>query len=367
MQPGRNLRFENYPDDSYRHDYDRSRAFMIDRVSQFSGVVALYEYGVVGAPGLSDLDFIVVLSDHLPDSDLADLIFIKDVPAYVEKTLDGSILRSMSRTQFSKIQLLGAIQTRLLWGEPVNQDLLSENEKMLVKIADVMDWLPERVLMLGDYATMEKVPVKRLVGCLHSFQHSLQRTFDIDPGFKDERRVAFQNRLGGLRKRWFDGDQEYNRMELTDLLFEGMALGNQLISEVHHYLVQNGYYPDISLESDSFFYINARKGYRFSPANEPGTVDKTATGGLYIDVPAAWFVHLAQYAKSKGPIGDLIRQNLIGRSRKTTGSMDPGLMAILDARILLCDNMAAYLERAGLYRALYRFAHIKAVNWQEWS
>lgn len=361
MASARQLQFENYPDDSYRYDYDRSRAYMVERVARFPGVVALYEYGVVGAPGLSDLDFIVVLNDNLKGIDLTDLIFMRDVPAYVGKTLDGSILRSMSQTQFSKVHLLGKIRTRLLWGEVIPQALLTEADEVWVKIADVMDWLPERVLMLKDYATMEMVPVKRLVGCLHSFQHSLQRVFDIDPSFKGERLVAFQDRLRILRQTWFDVSQSDNRAALSELLYEGIAIGSQLRFDFGRFLLSKGYYPWANLEPGGVFYLNPRKWYRFSSRLGPEDIERTASGELCVDVPPVWFSHLVQYASSRGGISDVIRQNLAVKLIETTGRIDPALQLILDARIQLCNDMAAYLEQAGLSQALYRFAHIKPV------
>jgi hypothetical protein len=350
MTCAQQLQFENYPDDSYRYDYDRSREYMIERVARYPGVVALYEYGVVGAPGLSDLDFIVVLSDNLPGTDLSDLIFMQDVPSYVGKTLDGSILRSMSQTQFSKVQLLGNIKTRLLWGDRVTHEPLSEADKIWVKIADVMDWLPERVLMLRDYATMEVIPVKRLVGCLHSFQHSMQRAFDIDPSFKGERLMSFQNRLGLLRQTWFDANQSHNRTELSELMYEGITIGSRLMVDFGRFLLSKGYYPQDDLEPGGIFYLNPRKWYRFSSLSESVHIERIACGGLFVDVPTVWYSHL---------------ENLAVKLILKTGRMDPALKHILDARIQLCNDMAAYLQQAGLGQALYRFAHIKPVLEQD--
>ena len=365
MVTNKQLEFYNYPDDSSLNDYERSRDYIIDRVSQYPGVVALYEYGVVGAPGLSDLDFIVVLQDQLPIVDLTDLIYLRDVPAFVEKTLDGSILRTMSREHYSKVLLLGNILTRKLWGESIDHHPLNETELLMVKISDVMDWLPERILMLGDYANMESAPVKRLVGCLHSLQHSINRTFDIDSIFQQEKILDFIERLRVLLKNWFIEENKFNKQTIIQLLNEGISLGLQLMRQVDEYMIAKGFYPRTSLNMDAFFYINPQKGYRFPVNNLPTAININPAGYLSIDVPLIWLAHLKQYAKGEGIISDLIKTNISTNRVHIEGVIDPVLVGILNRRMQLCDNMATFLKMHGLYRAMYRFAHIKNVNTQE--
>ena len=350
--------FEGYPEKPNLSNYLRTREFITQRVAEHEDIIALYEYGTVRAPGLSDLDFIAILRDKVRDADLSELIFLKEFPEYATNTLDGSILRTMSTNQFERICLLGDIQVKLIWGKPISFIPLANRAKFLVKLADIMDWIPERTLMLGVYLRQKHIPVKRVVGCLYSIRYSIKRILDVI-GTIDNRTNSFVEKVGLLRENWFLTDRITNMTEVISLLQEGIQVNCKLINIVSNYLVNQNYYTPAMTYSDVYFYIDAKKGFRFTADDELRGIRMNSNGVLTLDVPCVWLKHLYCYSQVRGIVGDVIQNNILWEEVQNYGSVDLKLRDILTARIALANDMARFLLPLGLYSALYRFAHIK--------
>ena len=65
LEPGSRFTFTNEPTEYTLGDYSAARELLVNYYSAFRDVLAIYEYGSLSAPGLSDLDIILVLPDEV--------------------------------------------------------------------------------------------------------------------------------------------------------------------------------------------------------------------------------------------------------------------------------------------------------------
>lgn len=307
------MAFRDYPIKRDKAHYDRAREWAV-YINRDYGV---YEYGGIDFYGLSDIDLIVI-------GDYIDV----DVPDEFRHQFEGRKWAVMRPEHFKKIKLLGDINLRRLSGQDIVVDK-APNPKMLC-IAQIMDWLPERILRLKKFYGEDIVSVMDVLGYMKSFFYSVEECHKL---LNTRLGLGVIHSFYYLRKGWFERDIDRSTSLLLNLLGEAIWVGNKLMELVSDYLVKNHYYID--WHGDWEFHVNKDMVYR--------------------DVPDIWAVHLAWLSDMGGIIGNLINNNLSG---DILWMPPPSLdyICLLSERMALCNSMAEFTNKG-----LYRFGHLEAV------
>lgn len=316
------MNFVNLPVKKTELDYDKARKWLISKVE--GSATSVYEYGDVRVLGISDIDLIVV-------SDLP--IEIPEIPDEYKFAFEGGIpVALMKPSHFRKIRLLGDITVKRIHGEDLPIDLAPD-----IDIAQVMDWLPERILRLLKILKSDTVDVMEAFGYGRSFLYSVDTARKLlDTGLGR----TWGDMFHSLRDNWFENEDV---PKLMRLLSEGAGIGVILMRKFADY-IKGDMTPWIY--GSSSFYINKETGYVFYGH---------APEGLWLEVPPVWGTHLLQYALGSGKISSLIKNNLKVNNFLEGGVIKGKLLSPLVNRMMLCNSMAEFTDK------LYRWGHLERV------
>ena len=128
-------------------DYETARGLIVETYSDVVGLVAIYEFGKINNPGISDLDLIFVFEDNIENLDIGTDFYKKVLPEFVLKILCGSTLMVISETNFKNILIWDDLVLNCIYGKEIFFNNF-DDEKDLRKIVQIMDWLPERILSI---------------------------------------------------------------------------------------------------------------------------------------------------------------------------------------------------------------------------
>ena len=142
--------FTDYPAEEHQEDYEPVRSYLRQRAAGVKGLVGLYEYGSVTAPGISDIDLIAVIDEQVTAPEMHNFLIGKDAPMQVARVLDSGTIKPVNAELFSQIQILGEIKTNQILGpaDATKTTALEDADRFTVDVANVIGWLPERILML---------------------------------------------------------------------------------------------------------------------------------------------------------------------------------------------------------------------------
>ena len=159
--------FENHPKKVSQDFYSSARKEIVDYYSTNSDIVSIYEYGSVSSPGVSDLDIILVLKNLISSSEdsLGFLNISDDVHSLVA---DGNVMK-MPESVFCRINQIDKFNVKRIYGQELLFDGVSNNDKEILRIVSVIDWLPERVLRLTKVINSEVINIANVLCILHSF------------------------------------------------------------------------------------------------------------------------------------------------------------------------------------------------------
>jgi len=344
--------------------YDDARKWIINFFSSINDVLAVYEYGTVSSPGLSDLDLIVVLKDNPKPNIYKQLIF-DNIPEEKSTLINNNCVKFISKRHFHNIKWLGSSTYKLIYGEKIELNDIPLEYVDLLKIIFVMDFLPERVLTLLKHRDSKIKSILDVIGWLKSYLISAKLTEDII-GKNIKEVNEFERGLKDLRKNWFHKNFSEQKEIFLYLIDKGIYSGLKIIKELSHFLIFSNYYMTIDDADEAIFYFNKENGFLFknncneiyNNINQYYFYDKNKS--LFFYVPSIWLNHFYFYGKCDGIISSKIQNNFILKNEIREIGIAPKLLKILSQRITLCNEMAAFLKKYAIpMNKLYRFGHIQ--------
>lgn len=353
------FRFTQLPTPAVQDDYDRARQWIIEYISHNQDVVALVEYGTVSVSGISDLDLIAVIADKPKGPNLRSSLFPAEVPASVSRFLDGELFKIVSVRHYRSLNLFRTVITKVLAGCELPIGRISAQEMWLLLVADLMDWLPERILMLMEIERSRDVSVTYFLGHLKSFCICVENAAEV-AGSGASGAASYCDQVHQLRREWFNTDLDRNLKRMVDLTYEGIDLGRHLMNEVADFVVGQGLYTPTLVEYTSFFYLNSAKGYVF-PGTEEGSKDEVPIERVIVETPGVWLTHLLRASWGSGFVSQLVARNLRIKGVCRVGRVRRDLAKLVDRRTVLGNEMVAYARQYGLEKGLYRYGHLRRV------
>ena len=355
----RDLDFYNLPIQNHKGDYDEARRYIADFVSSFPDVRALYEFGSVSAPGISDLDFMVILYDKVNDKNLGEKLTFDQLPADVINLLDGSTFMIFSEEHFKDIMIWDDLRFQKVCGEDVVVHAIDPDQEHLLEICRIMDWGGERIMRLMAFEMTGRIPVKTVLCVLQSFGYTIAKFDNLTKG-KDCKGIQILKETQKLRREWFANDTATNREQFISLLYKTLYFGFELLRSMSNYLEENKYYSPARMTEEAYFYLTQKSGYCFEA--DPEKVNFEYSREISIEkklvlvaVPSVWYTHFSQYAQDDGIISAAIKNNFVGQFEVPPNAVNGKLRDILIKRISLCNEMALFLKKHKFSKGLFKF------------
>lgn len=360
IESGTSGKFSDYPAVEHREDYEPARKDLLQRAAEIPELLGLYEYGSVGAPGISDIDLIAVIDSNIDQREVLEFLSGAGAPPHVVRVLDQGTIKPVSESLFRRINVLGTIGTSPIYApNPITPEVPNQDDKILIDISNVIDWLPERVLMLRALQNSPILSCRRVLGGLGSFKHSASTVTSV-LGYEPEHSTKFAKAYDELRSSWFDKSENDNFKNTVELINMGIALGISLLTEVTDHLIEKKMLEPNDSANGSKFWLNSSKAFVFD--NTPTSIPdpSKASPVLFQNVPTAWIHVLTSYASATGKISSLIGENLEMAVTHTKRNIQNELSIILNQRIEWINESFEFLNPIGLSELMYRFSHLRS-------
>ena len=190
-----NYKLIDYPHSVPLREYDDELSHMAEWLLQFPQVSSVYQVGSVGAPGISDLDLVVVFQDE-------QKLAIQPLNSLSRsgKYLFIHNLYGCSRKQFEKSQRFSFFGTfKLLAGERFSEQAIVSNLSDTLKIQVALEFLLKMYVNLILQSAYKILRVRSLL------LHVKGLLFDLEfLGVKSGRLVESIQDCMDIRKKWFD-------------------------------------------------------------------------------------------------------------------------------------------------------------------
>ena len=138
-----------------RESYDRA---ILDFCSD-NPLLQIYQVGEISHPGISDLDFLVLDSTPV-------------VGKNVDHFLQGGNVIIMPSSLFSKINYIERFNLNLVQGAEIPVENVSSK---FFDIIEILEWLPERILLIESLLGGWKIDERRILLYLKSLDRSIQK------------------------------------------------------------------------------------------------------------------------------------------------------------------------------------------------
>ena len=148
--------------------YDEARLEFKKWTSHNSNLIPI-EFGDVGVKGVSDLDLGVVIKNKFSIKNHLDKF-----PELTKKIMNGGTLMIFPDFAFKNINFIDDVKISFL-NNKINLKKLSIEERYIVNIIQVIEWLPERILCIyKDMGNGFENP-KRSLAYLYSLCYTLKK------------------------------------------------------------------------------------------------------------------------------------------------------------------------------------------------
>ena len=338
-------------------EYAWARRWLAAYAARRPDIAAVLEYGSVGAPGLSDLDVIIVLAKQ-PCSDIARYLDRDRLPQRLRAVLGGATLMVMSEEDAPHIARWDDVQLTQRHGAPIPIHPLAEQVRHYTEGCRLVDWLPWHAARLTRLLISRELPLRRTAGLLYSLRYSLARlrgTF----GVARERWMAFEDQVSALRASWFV-EEAASRRTLAGLVEAGHRIAGEALDAAGELFAEDGWYGRPDGEAGALEvpggtrlrFTNRSSGDRAAQMLADSSAEQ-----VVVELPSVFLRHFAAYALGRGPISCALRGALTPAvDAETLSLVAPGLVTALRERMELCDRWASFLSDQGVASGLFKFA-----------
>lgn len=295
-----NKKFINQPDNRNAGAvlYNSARQELIKNFGTKNDVAAMYDYGSINHPGISDLDIFLVFKSDLTNSDYSDYQ-IKPDKFPILTYLPRGTLMIADKQSFESIHWLDEdIKIKNFFGEDINLEKLNPLMEKQRAIASIIDWLPERVGQLLKIYRKEEIDITFLLRVLKSFSYTTDKLAVM---LQDDRYRNFGIMINQLRAEWKIGKEG----DLVKLLEFGLRLGFDAIRTFGKTFLANE-----QLHSGWLLLFNDLR-FVFAQNEDMINLDTalrlSENGTNVVPLPGSYAPHFSFYSKQKGILAEQMR------------------------------------------------------------
>jgi len=350
-----NTSFFNYPKQAVIGNYDDVRSAIIEFYDHNEDVISIYEYGSVSNPGVSDLDLIFVLKDEISSTESE--FNLSSISAFAQDLVaDGTVIK-MPLNVFKNIQYFDNLNFHKLSGLDVSINDPTEADDKFIKLASIIDWVPERILKLTRIINSKEINITNALCVLHSFGYSLKFLDRLLGSSEDSQNLITET--ARLRGAWHDIDNP--EMDLVECLKNAIKIGVKRLFDYELYLRDSGDYlsRDFSINHDIDLELYSNHFLRFSDVHSPSfdlSLSSLQIEDKFCIVLSHYFYpHFAILAGLEGKLSKRMRNKIQGYLPIDRGLVNSPYEENLRRKMNLAEQNAEFLIRNNLKTGLIRY------------
>jgi hypothetical protein len=337
-------RFSDLPEPVGLDLYRRAREEFCEYFARVEGVHAIYRYGSVTYPGLSDLDFMVVLNDdyqHRPGVEYSNPRFSTEAK-YAVHHQQFFISRHLFPTHNLLIPIF---EIEHVWGAPCGEPVTGEEELHLASLflacEDVVTVFPEFLLscltsrqVRARYGQAQLKLITKISGLAETL---LNREL---PGAAE-----FAGHVTELREHWFSRSAEENCQMLRRGIEEATDFIATVAKGLSEYVMQMGLLPHSVTEVSRWAYHCGSFGIDFERPDQGFSFH--SSGVLRrprVRAPMGLMLPLVWFASGRGPLSEYIRDHFEQKLPCEDLAKNSGAQKIVTAKNGHCE----FLIQAGI-------------------
>lgn len=361
-------RFINLPKKVNKEDYQHVAKRIVDYVSKLPEVDSVYQYGSLKAPGMSDLDMLLIVRHRPLCEKFKKKIVSMDMPGEVSNICENKFFKILNTEHMSRIKTLGEVDATLLYGKGVAIEDINSDEKLYNRLSNCMDWLPERILTVCLHKKNETISGVKLMGDLYSLSHSLKFASQIIS--MPVEYSSYQTSLDRLRVDWFNTDVSKSCSRLLELANQGILIGHLAMGRIAAMVLEKQMLSEACQSKQSTGLLREGVGFRYVSIEEHvklGPKEREPEQNL-LPVPRVWQDYYRVMACNDSLLDKLVRNNhgICEPSESCPEEYnDQGsrFRLVVQKRFRLCADMYNFIKSNQLGREfLYRYGHMKMVD-----
>ncbi len=240
------LSIVNHPDYRPPQEYQQARESFVSQVQGALGVKAIYEFGTVGSPGLSDLDLIVAISDSSNAAGAVEpcQFSIDRLPLSARSLIMHDALIVPETQMEYAYEFLPQADLRELWpcdSCVLARTALNPQTMLYANAAKLVEKLFSYQIWFADTCDVEVLDARWAIASLRSLMYSVS-LIETVTGQAPDNGKAFQEAADAIREGWF-GDLGLHRknVEMRDLYSLGRSLARELVAALDAFLTASGW------------------------------------------------------------------------------------------------------------------------------
>jgi hypothetical protein len=347
--------YTNYPKKVGNEYYKNVREEIAEYFSKITEVVSVYEYGSVKAPGISDLDLILVFNDSCNEVD-QNLLNLENIGKNAhDLVVDGTVIK-MPESIFNQILFFDDLKFSKIYGKDIEYIEPSETERYYISLVSLIDWLPERILRIKSIFHSEGININNALCVLNSYCYSLIFLNNLIGKSLDSVKIINETNL--LRSKWYS--LKNPELRIYNLLRDSIKVGYKRINDYKYFLISSGNYlksnPIISQETG--IELHSGMSIKFISDNEQSNKVENSNAN-YINISSYFYSHFMKLADANGLLSDAIK-NKIDPFIHLNSNFNQQYLQALNKKIFLANKNAEFLNKAGLSNGLIRYGfHFK--------
>jgi hypothetical protein len=239
-------------------EYQEVRERFVNHVKNVPSVMAVYEYGSVTVPGLSDLDFIVCLSDRT-EVDEARLLSITSLPFGARSLILHNAL-IIPEVQIQSLQeLLIVSNLQKLWGRasypPSEIPLVDAQTTRYAQMAKLIEKLFAYKVWSAEVVKDQVLDARWAIAVLKSLVYSVSLVESLtDMALSDT--ATYSRAVNELRAYWFDERSLYRKnLALCGLFLLAQDLTESLITILDEFLTSSGWLQQENVPEETVYVV----------------------------------------------------------------------------------------------------------------
>lgn len=331
------MQFINLPIPRPKSFYTACQKRFVTLATASPDVRAVYNGGTVRHPGISDIDFILCLKNHLS----RPLRIEEQLDPELKQLISGGSILKVNEANMRDIKIIDDFPMTRLAGQRYD---FSEYKSSWLYLCRALDWLPERLFRLVQTAAAPQVDVMRTLQLLKSTTVSLEITGKMT---NTKHHQPFTKRVATLRAHWFK-NVPASAKKIPTVLTEAIVEAQRALNNLDGWL-QAKKYIVIKRAQPQLFAIRKGPRWRFDK--------KTKVTKKSITVPYTVSAFLAAQANaSSGFISRRLAQSFKGGvPPRNTFVLHPELESAIQARIQYVEQLAAFFRQHHLKSGLLKY------------
>jgi hypothetical protein len=345
----------NYPKKVCAADYSSVRDKIIKFYQDNDDIISIYEYGSVSSPGVSDLDLIFVLKDKVSSTE--DKFDLSNISSFAHDLVaDGNVIK-MPLCIFKKIQFLDNLNFHKLFGKDVVVEKPTSLDNKFIKLASIVDWVPERILKLTRILNTDNINITNALCVLHSFGYSL-KYFDNVLGPQDQSLQVIAE-TSRLRNSWYSVN--YPEDALIKCLQNAINIGYKRLFDYEVYLrkCDNYLLEDFNCDFDIILELYNNHFIKFiSPSSDKyknNIKDITFNNKNIVFVSNYFYPHFSVLASQGGNLAKCMQKKIKPKCDIRNSIMNDLYRNNLLRKMTLANINAEFLKSNNLKTGLIRY------------